>query len=289
MDINQFAQQATAHQINIGGINVNYYEAGKGTPLILLHGWPQTSYIWRKVIPALQKQYRVLAIDLPGMGNTDSLPSSDTLAVARLIKTFCDRLQLSQVHLIGHDIGGWVAVTFALEYQQTLKSLMVLDAGIPGLIPNEVFSPLNAKKIWQFYFHAIDQIPEFLLAGKEKEYLNWYFSTKTSVKGTFTAEDIELYVKAYSGEERLRKGFDYYRAFAASATQNKSYRQKLQLPILAIGGADAQAANVGVALQKISSTEIIALTIEDCGHYIVEEQPELFIKHALSFLDRITT
>jgi pimeloyl-ACP methyl ester carboxylesterase len=268
----------------IAGITFNYYEAGQGVPLILLHGWRQTSYIWRKVLPALQEHYRVIAIDLPGMGNSDISPTADTQTVARLIKSFCDHFDLPEVHLIAHDVGAWVAVTFALEYEKSLLSLIVLDAGIPGLIPDETFSPMNAQKIWQFYFHAITGMPEFLIAGKEKEYLSWYFTKKTTVKDAISEEDMAVYVDAYTGKERLRNGFDYYRAFPESANQNKSYQHKLHIPILAIGGDDAQGLNMGRAMQKIAGKEIQSVSIPGCGHYIVEEHPGKFLTLALEFL-----
>ncbi|RVT95856.1 alpha/beta fold hydrolase, partial [Mucilaginibacter limnophilus] len=135
-------------QENVDNIQVSYYETGKGVPLVLLHGWPQTSFIWRKIIPALQKDHRIIAVELPGMGNSNAAKSADTLTVARFLKTFLDQINIDHFHLVAHDIGAWVAVTFALEFEQSLKTLSVLDAGIPGLIPDEIFSPVNAKKIW---------------------------------------------------------------------------------------------------------------------------------------------
>ena len=274
-------------ELTVDGLTVTYYESGSGTPLILLHGWPQTSHIWRKVIPELQKHYHVLSIDLPGMGNINASRNADTRSVARVIHSFCEQLALGSIHLVAHDIGAWVATTFALEYEKSLKSLIVLDAGIPGLMPDEVFSPLNAQKIWQFYFHAIDSIPEFLIAGKEKEYLEWYFTKKTTIKGAITEDDISIYVEAYTGKERLKNGFDYYRAFSESAAQNKGYTNKVSVPILAIGADNSQGLNVGVAMQKIAANKIEAVSIPDCGHYIPEEQPMALLNLVLDFLNRL--
>lgn len=195
----------------------------------------------------------------------------------------CDQLHLGSIHLVAHDIDAWVAVTFALKYESALKSLIVLDAGIPGLIPDEIFSPLNAKKIWQFYFHAIDEIPEFLIAGKEKEYLSWYFKNKTTVKSAITEEDMAVYIEAYTGNERLKQVFNYYRAFLESAVPNKSYQNKIETPILAIGAENGQGLNMGVAMQKVAIHKIESASIADCGHYIAEEQPEKFLEMCLKF------
>ena len=188
---------------------------------------------------------------------------------------------------MAHDVGAWVAVTFALEFEDSLQSLIILDAGIPGLIPDEVFSPINANKIWQFYFHAIEEMPEFLIEGKEREYLNWYLTKKATVKDAIMDDDIAVYTKAYTGKERLSNGFAYYRAFPESSRQNKAYQRKLTIPILAVGGEQAQGANMGKAMQKIANSTVEAVSIADCGHYIAEEMPEKFIDLATNFLNRL--
>ena len=211
-----------AKQLVTNGIPVTYYECGEGEPMILLHGWPQTSYVWRKVLPGLSENYRVIAVDLPGMGNSDATPAADTQSVAIFLKSFFDLLGIEKFHLLAHDVGAWVAVTFGLEFEKSLLSLIVLDAGIPGLIPDEIFVPENANKIWQFYFHTIEGLPEFLIAGKENEYLRWYLTKKATVKGAITDEDIAVYTKAFTGPQRLRDGFAYYRAYPESARQNRS-------------------------------------------------------------------
>lgn len=286
MDTTTYAPLPAATELQVDGVLATYHESGAGAPMLLLHGWPQTAYVWRKVLPELAQHYRVLALELPGMGNGHPTPTADTKAVARFLKAFCDQLGLGPVHLVAHDVGAWVAVTFALEYEASLQSLIVLDAGIPGLIPAAVFSPLNAGKIWQFYFHAIEGMPEFLIAGKEKEYLYWYFDQKTAVKDAITDADAALYTAAYAGQQRLRDGFAYYRAFAQSAQQNQAYRHQLTIPILAIGGEQAQGLNVGLGLQKIAAQKIEAVSLPLCGHYIVEEQPAMFLKLIAAFLQR---
>lgn len=278
------AAMPPAQTVVVDGVTATYYERGAGEPMVLLHGWPQTSYVWRKVLPALAKHYHVVAIDLPGLGNEHALPTADTGTVARFLKTLCDQLGLGPLHLVGHDVGAWVAVTFALEFEAALRSLTILDAGIPGLIPEAVFHPGNASKIWQFYFHAIDDLPEFLIGGKEQQYLSWYFTRKAVVEGAITAADVGVYTAAYAGQQRLQDGFAYYRAFPKSAQQNLTYQRQLAIPMLAIGGEQAMAATIGKALQKIARAEIESVSIAQCGHYIPEEQPEALVQLLLDFL-----
>lgn len=257
----------------VEGVTMHYYEQGEGPVILLLPGWPQTAYAWRKMIPLLSVNHRVIAIELPGMGNSNPLPEADTLTVARYISKFCEQLQITGFHLVGHDVGAWVAATFALEFEDQLRSLTIMDAGIPGLIPEEVFKPENAAKIWQFYFHSVIDIPEFLIEGKEEAYLNWYFTTKSGIKDAITKADLDYYVKAYQGSERLANGFAYYRSFPVSAEFNRNHPTILKIPVLTIGGAKAQGEHVCKAMQKISENKIHSVVLADTGHYIPEEQP----------------
>ena len=277
-------QLPPAKTMIVNDIPVIYYEEGTGETLVLLHGWPQTSYIWRKIFPELARQYHVIAVDLPGMGNTHKTTTADTKTVATFLKQFFDQLKLAQINLIAHDIGAWVAVTFALEYESSLRSLMVMDAGIPGLMPDEVFLPANAGKIWQFYFHAVHDIPEFLLEGKEKEYFTWYFTNKSVVKDAINGDDIEVYYQAYKGKEVLSNGFAYYREFSHSAKQNLDYKKQLTLPILAIGAAQSQGLNVARAMNKVSKNKVKEINIPNCGHYISEERPEKLLSSIREFV-----
>jgi len=263
--------------IAVNGINLACYEQGESSndTIFLLHGWPQTSHIWRFVLPLLSKKYRVIAIDLPGLGDSSNPSSYDTENVAKIIVGLADKLKLDQLHLIGHDIGAWVAGALALSFETRLKTLTVIDSGIPGLLPPSVFQPANANIIWQFYFHAIEDLPEFLTAGKEKAYFSWYFNKKTFIKNAIEPEDLEVYYAAYKGAGKMKSGFDYYRAFTTSAAQNKVLfaKGKLSLPVLAIGGQHALGDQFGISMQQIAS-HVQTETIADCGHYVPEEQPE---------------
>ncbi|SHN13035.1 alpha/beta fold hydrolase [Chitinophaga sp. CF418] len=271
------AQMPDAKFIQIESTKLCYYEQGQGEVILLLHGWPQTSYVWRKVIPGLAKTNRVIALDLPGLGNSGATESYDTRAVAAIISKFITALKVGKVHLVSHDVGSWVAVAFALQHEDQLNTLTVIDAAIPGFMSDEVFKPENAKKIWQFYFHAVADIPELLVVGKEKEYLNWYFSNKSFVKSAINEEDLDVYVKAYTGKERLGRGFEYYRAFNVSAQHNRKVQRHLSIPVLAIGGQYALGELIGNALKAVTTPKVVV--IKDCGHYVPEEQPEETVKY----------
>ncbi|MEO1054702.1 MAG: alpha/beta hydrolase [Bacteroidota bacterium] len=267
------SQMPSQKNVIVNQTKIAYYEQGKGETILLLHGWPQTSYVWRKMFPEFAKQYRTIAIDLPGNGNSGEASAYDTEHIATIVKGFVDELGIDQFHLVSHDIGSWVAVPFANMYEESLKTLTVMEAGIPGLIPNAYFTPENANKIWQFYFHSVSDIPEFLTKGKEKEYLAWYFNTKSHVKGAITEKDLNVYYKAYKGKGKMKNGFEYYRAFSRDAQQNLAVKTKLNLPVLAIGAQYSVGDKMGAAMNKMA-TQVTSEVVMDCGHYIPEERPK---------------
>ena len=269
--------------IDIKGKKIAFTSEGTGTPIVMLHGWPQSSYVWRKVVPLISKEYRIILIDLPGLGQSQSFDTFSTADVSDIIAEVTQTLGIASYHLVGHDIGAWVAVTHALKYEEHLLSLTVVDAGIPGLIPDELFKPINASRIWQFYFHAVSDIPEFLIEGKEYEYLSWYFQNKSIVKDAISKSDIEFYVKQYMLKGVMTNGFEYYRAFTKSAEQNLLLIKKLKIPVLAMGGEFGVGASIGLAMNKISN-RVTTHVIENCGHYVPEERPKEFSEILIEFI-----
>ncbi|RXJ54163.1 alpha/beta fold hydrolase [Candidatus Marinarcus aquaticus] len=264
-------------------IEIAYHQEGEGEVIILLHGWPQTSYMWRKVIPILSKNFRVIALDLPGLGNSSDTLNYDTKNIATIINDFRNKLGIKKFHLIGHDIGAWVATSYSLFFEEYLNSLVIIDAGIPGLIPDDLFKLENANKVWQFYFHSLDSIPEFLTKGKEKEYISWYFEKKSYIKNSIKEEDIENYYLSYIKPNKMRNGFEYYRYFEKSALQNKKQTSKISTKILAIGGEFAVSEQVGIAMKKISNN-VVSSIIKECGHYVPEEKAEELCEIINSFI-----
>ena len=258
--------------ITVQGNKICYYEQGQGNVILLLHGWPQTSYTWRKVIPILSKENRVVAIDLPGTGYSEPTLTYNTKSIANIINGVTFKLGIKAFHLVGHDVGAWVSATYALLYEEQLKTLTLVDAGIPGLIDPSLFVPENADKIWQFYFNQIETLPEELVKGNEKTYLSWFFTKKSFIKSAINKKDLKVYYKANKGMERLKNGFNYYRAFSESSEANIQLKKKLRIPVLAIGGSHAVGFGVGKSVESIT-TNLKSVSINNCGHYIPEEKP----------------
>lgn len=270
--------------INIRGKLIAYITEGKGAPVVLLHGWPQSSHVWHKVISTLAAHHRVVLIDLPGLGESQSYDVFDTGFVADTVADAIEALGISSYHLVGHDIGAWVGTSLAMRHESRLKSLTVVDAGIPGLISDEIFKPDNASRIWQFYFHAVGEIPELLTEGREKEYLSWYFHNKAIVKDAISEHDIDLYTDQYRRKHAMSNGFGYYRAYTRSADQNRTFKQKITIPVLAVGGESGVGASIGIAMNKIARN-VTTKVIVSCGHYVPEERPDEFSETLLGFID----
>jgi pimeloyl-ACP methyl ester carboxylesterase len=199
------------YEENVNGISLHYVKGGKGQPVLLLHGYPQTWYEWRKVMPALSKQYTVIAIDLRGSGSS-AKPNSgyDTKTMATDIYELTRKLKLEKIVLLGHDIGGMVVFAYAHLYPETLKGIGIFENPIPGFQP--IWQAANDNpKTWWFKFHATPEIPEILVTGREKEYVKFFINYVTFNKAAFTEKDFDVYAESMKDAKNLTGGFNYYR------------------------------------------------------------------------------
>jgi pimeloyl-ACP methyl ester carboxylesterase len=256
--------------------------------IILLSGFPQSSYAWRKVIPLISKNYAVIAVDIPGQGDTDyPIDGYDTDTISIRLKKWAETLGLKNFHLVGHDIGAWVAFSFAKNFPKIVKTLCVLDAGIPGVTLPEAL-PVHmdkAWKTWHFSFHMVPDLAESLIQGKEAVYLEWFLKRKAANPFVFQEEDMQEYLRTFTKLGSLRAGMQFYRAVEQSARQNKKYIQasKLSMPLLAISADQGSIPDMATPLQKYVSHTVQGITIKNCGHFIPEEQPEALVSHLLDF------
>ncbi|MDQ4062252.1 MAG: alpha/beta hydrolase [Pseudomonadota bacterium] len=269
------------------GIRIRLAECGEGVRVVLLPGWPQSIHAWRKVIPLLAPHCRVIAIDPPGLGDSDPLPTgSDTRAVAASIKALLDRLGYQRILLVGHDIGAWIGYAFAAAYPESVRRLVAIDAAVPGVAPagTLALTPDRVRKAWHFFFNALPDLPEALIAGRERLYLEWLFRNRSAdPDAAFSDADVETYARCYSRPGRMRAGFDYYRAIFDSIAQNQGYaRTKLRMPVLAIGGGEWLGAGMQATFEPIAEN-VSGVVIEGCGHFVPEEAPERLVELLLEF------
>lgn len=261
---------------NVGDLRFHSVEEGAGPVILLLAGWPQTWYAWRRVIPLLSNNNHVIGLDMKGQGETSLALESDYSieAVAGEIIAFLEQRQIDRVTLVGHDVGAWVAYALSVLHADRLSSSLLLDAALIGLAPTEAYMPRPGSRTWQFHFHAMAEMPELLTAGKEADYLGWYFRTKSAVPGSMTPDAITTYVDAYSRPGAMTAGFNYYRAVEKNRSFAEAHRShRFARPLQVYGGEHATAANFLHSLQACDPN-VSGGALEGCGHYLPEEAPE---------------
>jgi pimeloyl-ACP methyl ester carboxylesterase len=261
---------------------------GQGDPVVLLHGWPETWYAWHKVMPALAKNYTVIAPDLRGLGDSSKPPTGyDGKTVAEDIHQLVTQLGFKSIFLVGHDIGAWVVYPYAAAHPSEVKRLVVMEVPPPitGFFP----PPPLAVPLWWIFFHQTPDVPEALVEGKEMTYLSWFYQNLAYNPAAITQEAINEYVSHYSAPGGMRAGFEYYRAIPQDAIQNENYsKTNLTIPVLALGagyipafgGNPNTAAETGM---KMLAQNVTGITVPNSGHYIAEEQPQFVIEQLAKF------
>jgi microsomal epoxide hydrolase len=251
--------------------------------VILLSGFPQSSYAWRKVIPKLAGNHRVIAPDLPGQGDSDLPPDGyDTTAVAKRLDLFLSELGLDRFHLVGHDVGAWVAFTYAAIFRSKIETLTVIDAGIPGISLRPEIRLQEARNRWHFLFQQVPELAESLVAGREEAYITWFFRNKASRPDVFSEDDIKEYARVYSAPGAMAASFKFYQAVPESMEQNRALSaKKLAFPVLAIGGERGSTPNIGNDLLPIAPNT--RGLVFPCGHYVPEEEPDRLARELQAF------
>ncbi|MGX1790333.1 alpha/beta fold hydrolase [Bosea sp. NPDC055332] len=265
-------------------------EGGQGDPVILIAGYPQSWYAWRRVMPLLAAKHTVVAIDLPGQGDSDKpLGGYDTRTTGERIHALIETLGYDRYFLAGHDIGAWVSYPYTARYPEEVRRVVLLDANIPGvtLQPAMNLSLERSWKSWHFLFNTIPDLPEALLQGRERLLIEWFFQRKTANPiGTFSREDIDEYERVYSKLGNLGGMLGYYRAVFEDMEQNRDLAHtKLKTPILALGGDFGSAPDIFEAMKPLGD-HVEGGVVRDCGHYMPEEQPEIIAEKMLTFFSR---
>ncbi|MEV5296850.1 alpha/beta fold hydrolase [Amycolatopsis methanolica] len=276
-----------SHMAAVNGIRMHYRRAGEGPPVVLLHGWPQTSYCWHRIVDALARDHTVIAPDLRGYGLTDKPRTGfDKRTMAADVSALLHELGFASASVVGHDRGGRVAHRWALDRPDEVEHLAVLD-----IIPTrEMWPRLDAgvgRGYWHWLFHLQPDLPE-LLAGKDiAAYLGYFFERWTYQRQGLDPDAIAEYVRAFSAPGALRAGFDDYRAsFPDDAEHDDADAgRKLTMPVLALWG---QAGLLGslpaLDIWREYAEDVTGEGLPECGHFLAEEQPEALLAHLKRFL-----
>ena len=264
------------------GVRLHYLIAGEGPPLLLLHGWPVSAEMWRRVIPALAAKRTVIAPDMRGSGYSDKPPSGyDKATLAKDAQALMSGLGFKRYAVAGHDIGGMVAYALAAQFRAEVEKLVIVDIILPGIDPWERL--LSAPALWHYPFHAQRDLAEALIGGRERLYLEHFVRTRAWNPAAIGDAEIDLYARQMAAPGTLRGSLEYYRSFAEDAAANKAFAaEKLAMPVLGIGG-ERLGPVVKATIENVATTTT-SVTIPRCGHWVVEERTPEFLAAIQKFL-----
>jgi pimeloyl-ACP methyl ester carboxylesterase len=278
----QDANVISSRTAEVEGVTLHYLTAGHGPALILLHGYTQTSRMWRPIIPQLAEKFTVIAPDLPGIGDS-SIPKDglDMKTAAIRIHGLAKSLHVDKARVVGHDIGLMVAYAYAAQFPADTEKLVVLDAFLPGVPGWE--DVYNNPGIWHFRFNG--PTPEMLVRGRERIYFDYFWNDFAANKTHSIPEtDRAAYAAAYARPGRMHAGWAYFVSFQQAARDFAQLSQtKLTMPVLAIGGDKANGTVLGNQMKLVANNATM-IVLKDTGHWVLEERPKETIEALMKFL-----
>jgi pimeloyl-ACP methyl ester carboxylesterase len=268
----QAAEQISVKDAKIDNVQLHYLTAGHGPAMvILLHGFAETSRMWRPIIPKLAERFTVIAPDLPGIGDSSIPDKIDMLDAARKVHDLALSLKSDKARVVGHDIGLMVAYAYAAQFPNETEKLAVMDAFLPGVPGWEAI--YNAPNIWHFRFNG--EYPEKLVQGRERIYFEYFWNVLAADKTHSISEgERKAYTEAYSKPGRMRAAWTYFASWPQLAKDFAQLsRTKLTMPVLSIGGDKSLGNELGTQM-KLVADNVTVIVLPNTGHWILEEKPK---------------
>jgi pimeloyl-ACP methyl ester carboxylesterase len=285
-DVTSLGEGFTDAMAEVNGIRIHYVRGGKGDPLVLLHGWPQTWLCWYRLMPALAERFTVIAIDLRGAGQSSPPCTSsayDSMTMANDVRELMTQLGFESIRIAGHDVGLLVAFAYAALYPENVSRLVALDGLLIGIEPMTT-GYLRDPRSWLVGFMQTSELPERLVFGREREFLEWVFTAFAFDRQAIGVKELDAYIEAYSQPGAMKATFGWFRAFGMVSAFNQSYTtRKITVPVLALGG-DKMMGGFMVPMMKRVAKNVRGGAIAAAGHWVIEEQPEKLLRELLSFL-----
>ena len=282
------ANQTFAHHYaQLSELSMHYASAGDaGLPVVLLHGFPQTWYEWRDVIPGLAAQHSVIAPDLRGLGETPRPAAgyAKTRVAEDVWELMHEVLGHDTFAVVGHDWGGPVAYALAAAHRDAVSHLAILDVMIPG-DGTDLFSTSQGR--WHHGFHRTPELPEALIAGRERIYISWFLKNFTAHPEAIPEAAIDEYARRYAEPGALAAGLAYYRAIPDDIADNERSiaAGKLAMPVLALGGGESFGRReLTLESMRRVADDVQGGVVEGSGHFIPEEKPDELVAALLEFL-----
>jgi pimeloyl-ACP methyl ester carboxylesterase len=281
-----FSKTFESRFVNAGGLRQHIVIGGDGPPLLLVHGWPQNWYQYRALMPALARDYTVIAVDQRGMGLTEKPKSGyDSASLADDLVALMDELGHHRFSLVGFDTGMVISYALAADHPERVARLVVGEAPLPGVTPSPpLFLPAPAVPLlFHLTFNRLAGLNEQLVHGREDLFFSFIFDAEATIK--LPDHAVRYYATGFaSSRAALRGSFEFYRAWDATTEQNRQRTQrKLSMPVLAIGGGTS-AMNAPELVMKAVANDVQGLEIPGAGHFIAEEAPQQVLAALAEFL-----
>lgn len=283
------APEITHHRVEVNATTLHYVAAGaSGSPILLVHGFPETWWTFRKLIPLLAVNHRVFAVDLRGFGDSDNAPGEyDSKTAAEDLHLLITQLNVGPVHLTGQDISGATVFRLATTHPEDVLSFTAIEMGLPGF-GLEMLADITHGGAWHIGVLAAPGIPEMLLAGREREFLGQFaFPAMSATPGAITDADIDEFARTYSRPDGWRGAIGLYRSMLREGPEIKALAETpgLSVPVLAVG-AGGGAFTAGT-MSQATSTDISSVSLDGVGHYAAMEAPDELAKAIRDFAERV--
>jgi pimeloyl-ACP methyl ester carboxylesterase len=271
----------TSKLIKANGQQIHCVVGGSGSAILLVHGYPETWYEWRKLMPVLARTHTVIAVDLRGVGDS-SVPATgyDKKTLAVDLHEAMIALGFPHAVVVGHDWGGPVAYAYAAQFRDSVDKLVLIE-GPP-------FGPWtkNVNIFWFFDFFRLPGYAEKILPGREKEFLSYFYKNEQfhRVPGAFDDESIDLYTKAYAKKGHMEASYQLYRTIETDVKDNTEFAKSLlEIPVLAIGAEAGAGEHIAEYTRHVAS-KVSPLVFSETGHFIPEERPAALAEKIEAFI-----
>ncbi len=273
----------TEQSANVNGVRINYKIGGRGPVVVLLHGYAQTSHMWRPLMPLLATSHTVIAPDLRGIGSSERTRDGyDKKTMAKDVRELVRQLGHEQVKVVGHDIGLMVAYAYAAQYPGEVSKVVLMDAFLPGVG--------NWQEVWLlrdlWHFHFYGETPLALVKGRERTYFEHFWNDFAADKTKSVPEaDRRVYAAAYARDGGMRAGFEVFRNFEQDAKDFAAFSTtKLNMPVLVLTGEKASGTFL-IEQAKLVATNVSGTVVKGSGHWLMEEATDQVIPAIVAFLD----
>ncbi|WP_199442069.1 alpha/beta fold hydrolase [Umezawaea beigongshangensis] len=277
------------HLISLNGTELHCVTAGTtGSPVLLVHGFPETWWVFHRLIPLLSPHHRVIAVDLRGFGDSATAEEDhDSATAAADLGELIARLDLGPVHLTGQDVSGPTAFRVAAEHPGLVASFTAIETGLPGF-GVEVLGDVTRGGAWHIGVLAAPGVPEMLLTGREREFVAEYaIPSLCATPGAFTDEDVDEIVRSYRRPGAFRGAAGLYRSMLRDGADVRALAARpLDVPVLAVGGGSGEF--TASALRQVAA-DVSTATFDGIGHYVAVEAPDRLAAALLSFYREIDT